>query len=61
MWETVEYILIGAVALLMVMWILPGIRQSFKEKRETSKSDWIAVVMPLAIVAIFVFFLISIV
>lgn len=61
MWETVEKILIGVVALLLVMWFLPGIRQSFKEKRETSKSDWIAVVTPLAIVAIFVFFLISLI
>ncbi len=61
MWETVEKILIGVVALLLVMWFLPGIRQSFKEKRETSKSDWIAVVTPLAIVVIFVFFLISLI
>ncbi len=61
MWEIFEKILIGVIALLLVMWFMPGIRQSFKEKRETSKSDWMSVVIPLAIVVIFVFFLISVI
>ncbi|MFM8330233.1 MAG: hypothetical protein ACKN9T_00940 [Candidatus Methylumidiphilus sp.] len=53
-WET---ILIGLIALLVVFWFSPGIKASF-ERSKQAKADWGAVLVPLALVAVFVFLLI---
>ena len=53
-WET---ILIGALALLVILWFRPGIRAAFERSRQT-EARWTDVLIPLAFVALFVLFLI---
>lgn len=53
-WET---ILIGALALLVILWFRPGIRSTFERSRQTG-ARWADVLIPLALVALFVLFLI---
>ncbi|MEE9355016.1 MAG: hypothetical protein V3U75_05445 [Methylococcaceae bacterium] len=55
MWETV---LLGAMVLLLIFWFRPGIKASLERSKNTEK-DWPAVILPLAIVVLFVVFLIS--
>lgn len=57
MWENV---LLGAMALLMVFWARPGIKQAIARSQQ-AKSDWPAVLLPLALVAMFVLFLVAMV
>jgi len=54
MWET---ILIGALVLLVIFWFRPGIRAAFARSRQ-AESHWADVLVPLAIVSLFVVFLI---
>lgn len=53
-WET---ILIGLVALLVIFWFGPGIKAT-QERAKSAEADWGAVLIPLGLVALFVFFLI---
>lgn len=53
-WET---ILIGLIALLVIFWFSPGIKAAF-ERGKQAEADWGAVLIPLGLVALFVFFLI---
>lgn len=55
--STWESILIGLIALLMIFWFSPGIKASIERSRQ-AESDWGAVLLPLAVVVLFVFFLI---
>jgi len=55
--STWESILIGLIALLVIFWFSPGIKASI-ERSKQAKSDWGAVLLPLAAVVLFVFFLI---
>lgn len=55
MWENV---LLGAMALLMVFWASPGIKRAIARSKQ-AKSDWPAVLMPLAVVVMFVLFLVA--
>lgn len=53
-WET---LLIGALTLLVIFWFRPGIRAAFARGRQ-SEGRWADLAVPLALVALFVFFLI---
>ena len=53
-WETLA---IGAIALLALFWFSPGIKAAL-ERGKHVQSDWPAVLIPLGVVALFVFFLI---
>ncbi|MEI7868575.1 MAG: hypothetical protein WCI11_11840 [Candidatus Methylumidiphilus sp.] len=53
-WETIA---IGAIALLAIFWFSPGIKAAL-ERGKQPQSDWTAVLIPLGLVALFVFFLI---
>jgi len=53
-WET---LLIGLIALLVIFWFSPGIKTAF-ERGKQAEADWGAVLIPLGLVILFVFFLI---
>jgi len=55
-----ENILLGAVALLMIFWMAPGVKASI-ERSKQAKPDWMGFFIPLALVVIFVLFLIAMV
>lgn len=57
--STWESILIGLIALLVIFWFGSGIKATIERSKQT-EADWGAVLLPLAVVVLFVFFLISI-
>lgn len=56
-----EQILVGALALLVLMWAWPGARRAMQRSREARDRDWRGVLVPVALVVLFVFLLISMV
>lgn len=58
---TWEILLLGGVAILVVMLFMPGIRQSMQRAREQEEKDWRGALIPLALVALLVILLISLV
>lgn len=58
--STWENVLLGALALLAIFWMKPGIKAALA-KSKTAQSDWPAVLIPLALVVLFVLLLIAMV
>jgi hypothetical protein len=58
--STWENVLLGALTLLMIFWMKPGIKAAL-EKSKTAKADWPGLLIPLVLVVLFVFFLIAMV
>lgn len=55
-----ENLFLGAIALVVIFWMKPGIKAAL-EKSKTAQSDWPGALMPLALVIVFVLFLIAMV
>jgi hypothetical protein len=55
-----EILLGGLVAVLVILWFQPGIRAAI-ERGKTAKKDWPAVLIPLALLVLFVLLLIQMV
>jgi hypothetical protein len=56
-YSILETIIIGLIALLAIFWFSPGIKASLKRGKQV-QADWPAVLIPLGVVVLFVFFLI---
>lgn len=56
---TWEMILLGAVAILVIFWFRPGIK-AMLERSQHAEKDWPSVLIPIAMVVLFVIFLIVI-
>jgi hypothetical protein len=54
-------LLLGVMVVLVLFWIGPGIKATFEQSRQAEERDWRAVLIPLAIVILFVFLLIKMV
>ena len=59
-WGIFEKILVGAIAVLVLLWFRPGIKASLEQSRQAEK-DWKGALIPLAIVVLFVLLLINLV
>lgn len=60
--QTWEIVLAGAAAILVVMMLMPRIRESMKRTAERKEpKDWKGALIPLVMVALFVVLLISMV
>ena len=57
MWENV---FVGLMAVGLIFWMFPGIKASM-ERSKDAESDWTGFLLPIAVVIIFVVFLISMV
>lgn len=57
MWEN---ILLAAFAILLIFWMKPGIKAAL-ERSKTAQSDWSGLLIPLALVILFISFLIAMV
>mgnify|MGYP006909078314 FL=1 len=57
---TWEKVLLGVMALLVVLWFRPGIKAAMRQSRE-AKKDWAGALIPLALVVLFVIFMLSMV
>lgn len=53
-----EILLGGLAAVLVVLWFRPGIRAAI-ERGRTARKDWLAALIPLALVVLFVLLLIA--
>jgi len=51
---TWELLVLGALVILVLFWITPGLKQAFKQSEQAEKRDWAGALIPLAIVAAFV-------
>ncbi|NNG13166.1 MAG: hypothetical protein HKM88_07960 [Halobacteria archaeon] len=56
-----EMLLLGAVALLVLLWIAPGIKPLMEQSRQAENRDWAGLLLPIALVILFVLFLIMLV
>jgi len=57
MWEN---ILLGIMALGVVFWMRPGIKQSMQQSKN-AESDWMSLVVPMGFVLMFIIFLVAMV
>lgn len=55
--STWESLLLGAVVLLVIFWMKPGIKAAMEQSRQ-AKPDWMGLLVPLALVVLFVIFLV---
>ena len=60
MLTTWESLLLGAMALLLLFWMQPGIKAALARSRQ-SPSDWPSLIVPMLMVVMFVLFLIAMV
>lgn len=58
--STWENLLLGALALLVIFWMKPGIKAAL-ERSKTAQSDWPGLLIPLVLVVLFVLMLIAMV
>ncbi len=57
--STWEMLLLGAMVVLVLFWLGPGIRATLEKSRQAQSRDWSGFLLPIAIVVLFVLFLIS--
>ena len=58
--STWENLFVGAIAILMIFWMKPGIKAAM-ERSKTAQSDWQSVLIPLALVVLFVILMVGMV
>ncbi|MGB5307165.1 MAG: hypothetical protein WBO57_13070 [Gammaproteobacteria bacterium] len=56
-----EMVLLGAIALGVLIWAGPGVKTMLEQSRNAEHRDWSGFLIPIVIVILFVFFLISVV
>lgn len=56
-----EKILLGLFAVALLVWVVPGLKNSFQQSDAEQEKDWKGALIPLALVILFVLFLISMV
>ena len=54
-------IMLGAVALGVLFWVGPGVKGMLEQSRKAENKDWAGFLWPIALVILFVFFLIKMV
>jgi hypothetical protein len=59
--ETWEMVLTGIAAMLLVLWLRPGIRNAIERSRQATERDWGAMLLPLGLVILFVVLLLALV
>ena len=58
---TWEKILLGLFAVVLVVWLGPGLKAVFQQSEVQEEKDWKGILIPIALVILFVLFLISMV
>ena len=53
-----EMLLLGGVVVLVLMWMGPGISQTFKQSQQAERRDWAGFLLPLGVMLLFVIVLI---
>nr|VFK44105.1 MAG: hypothetical protein BECKTC1821E_GA0114239_103125 [Candidatus Kentron sp. TC]VFK45632.1 MAG: hypothetical protein BECKTC1821D_GA0114238_10267 [Candidatus Kentron sp. TC]VFK58542.1 MAG: hypothetical protein BECKTC1821F_GA0114240_10256 [Candidatus Kentron sp. TC] len=58
--EIWEQILLGAAAILILLWFLPGTKKAVEDSPKGTREDWLGAIKPVLMVIAFVIFLILI-
>lgn len=58
LWESLA---VGAIAVAVIFFFGPGVKQAFKQSSESTSKDWMGVVVPLLLVVLFVMLLVAMV
>ena len=53
-----EKLLLGVLVVLVLLWFRPGLKAAWRERRSASAGEWAGALIPIALVALFVVFLI---
>jgi hypothetical protein len=56
---TWEKILVGIAAVLLLLWLKPGLHAAIERGRAAGERDWGALLLPLGLVVLFVILLIA--
>lgn len=56
--STWEAVLLGVLALLLVFWFRPGIKEALRQSQEAEDKDWAGALIPIIVVVLFVILLI---
>ncbi|HUT39903.1 MAG TPA: hypothetical protein VM011_01050 [Gammaproteobacteria bacterium] len=59
--STWEMLLLGVLVLLVLFWFGPGIKATLEKSRQAESRDWVGFLLPIALVVLFVLFLIKLV
>lgn len=59
--STWEMVLLGALALLVLFWVGPGVKAMLEQSRQAQSRDWAGLLVPLLLVIAFVLLLIKMV
>ena len=59
--STWEMLLLGVLVILVLFWVGPGIKATLEKSRQAEQRDWAGFLLPIALVILFVLFLMSIV
>jgi di/tricarboxylate transporter len=59
--STWEMLLLGVLVLLVLFWFGPGIKATMEKSRQAEQRDWAGFLLPIALVVLFVLFLMSVV
>jgi heme O synthase-like polyprenyltransferase len=59
--STFEMIMLGIIALGVLLWAGPGVKTMLQQSRQAENPDWAGALFPIAIVILFVIFLIMMV
>jgi hypothetical protein len=54
-------VLLGALVVLVLFWVGPGIKPMLEQSSQAENRDWKGVLIPIVLVILFVFLLISMV
>ena len=54
-------VLLGAITVLVLLWFGPGVKTLLEQSRQAEHRDWRGVLVPIALVVLFVLLLISLV
>ncbi len=57
-WET---LLLGVLVVLVLLWFGPGVKATLEKSRQAEQRDWAGFLLPIALVILFVLFLMSMV
>jgi hypothetical protein len=58
LWESLA---LGAMAVAVIFFFGPGVKQAFKKSSESTSKDWMGVLVPIGLVVLFVFLLVAMV
>jgi TRAP-type C4-dicarboxylate transport system permease small subunit len=58
--STLESLILGALAILLIFWMQPGLKAALAKSKQ-APSDWSSVILPIGLVVMFVLFLIAMV